>query len=417
MRLLLAMTTALLALTAATATAAPVAVEAETLTLPSGSGQVVPGGLKIWSTATASGSFTSRATRRITVRARGEQCAGAPRMTVSVDGRVALDVNVTATSWTDYAADLALNDGSHSLTVRFANDYRSASCDRNLLVDRVTLTSIAARPLPGAALYVDPASHANAKIAAQPQAFWLGGWSGDVRTAAGSIVSAAAAAGRVPTLVAYDIPQRDCGSFSAGGQGSADAYRTWIRAFAAGIAGRRAIVVLEPDAIAGLDCLNTTDRATRLSLLADAVRVLAASANTIVYLDGGHDAWQPVATMASRLAQAGIADAQGFALNVSNFRAQAGLVAYGQQLAAAIGVAHFVIDTSRNGLGPSPDGQWCNPPGRALGSKPGTPGDHRLDWNLWVKRPGESDGPCNGGPAAGVYWPAYADGLASRAAW
>jgi hypothetical protein len=417
MRLLLAMTTALLALTAATATAAPVAVEAETLTLPSGSGQVVPGGLKIWSTATASGSFSSRATRRITVRARGEQCAGAPRMTVSVDGRVALDVNVTATSWTDYAADLALNDGSHSLTVRFANDYRSASCDRNLLVDRVTLTSIAARPLPGAALYVDPASHANAKIAAQPQAFWLGGWSGDVRTAAGNIVSAAAAAGRVPTLVAYDIPQRDCGSFSAGGQGSADAYRTWIRAFAAGIAGRRAIVVLEPDAIAGLDCLNTTDRATRLSLLADAVRVLAASANTIVYLDGGHDAWQPVATMASRLAQAGIADAQGFALNVSNFRAQAGLVAYGQQLAAAIGVAHFVIDTSRNGLGPSPDGQWCNPPGRALGSKPGTPGDHRLDWNLWVKRPGESDGPCNGGPAAGVYWPAYADGLASRAAW
>jgi hypothetical protein len=417
MRLLLAMTTALLALTAATATAAPVAVEAETLTLPSGSGQVVPGGLKIWSTATASGSFTSRATRRITVRARGEQCAGAPRMTVSVDGRVALDVNVTATSWTDHAADLALNDGSHSLTVRFANDYRSASCDRNLLVDRVTLTSIAARPLPGAALYVDPASHANAKIAAQPQAFWLGGWSGDVRTAAGNVVSAAAAAGRVPTLVAYDIPQRDCGSFSAGGQGSADAYRTWIRAFAAGIAGRRAIVVLEPDAIAGLDCLNTTDRATRLSLLADAVRVLAASANTIVYLDGGHDAWQPVATMASRLAQAGIADAQGFALNVSNFRAQAGLVAYGQQLAAAIGVAHFVIDTSRNGLGPSPDGQWCNPPGRALGSKPGTPGDHRLDWNLWVKRPGESDGPCNGGPAAGVYWPAYADGLASRAAW
>jgi hypothetical protein len=417
MKLLLAMTTALLALTAATATAAPVAVEAETLTLPSGSGQVVPGALKIWSTATASGSFTSRATRRITVRARGEQCAGAPRMIVSADGRVALDVNVTATSWTDYAADLALNDGSHSLTVRFANDYRSASCDRNLLVDRVTLTSIAARPLPGAALYVDPASHANAKIAAQPQAFWLGGWSGDVRAAVGNIVSAAAAAGRVPALVAYDIPQRDCGSFSAGGQGSADAYRTWIRAFAAGIAGRRAIVVLEPDAIAGLDCLNATDRATRLSLLADAVRVLAASANTIVYLDGGHDAWQPVATMASRLAQAGIADAQGFALNVSNFRAQAGLVAYGQQLAAAIGVAHFVIDTSRNGLGPSPDGQWCNPPGRALGSKPGTPGDHRLDWNLWVKRPGESDGPCNGGPAAGVYWPAYADGLASRAAW
>jgi endoglucanase len=221
----------------------------------------------------------------------------------------------------------------------------------------------------------------------------------------------------VPALVAYDIPQRDCGSYSAGGSTSADAYRSWIRAFAAGIGSRRAIVVLEPDSIAGLDCLSAADRSTRMALLADAAHVLAANANTYVYLDGGHDAWQPVSVMASRLAQAGMADSQGFALNVSNFRAQDGLVRYGQQLAAAIGVAHFVIDTSRNGLGPSPDGQWCNPPGRALGARPGTPSDFRLDWNLWIKRPGESDGTCNGGPPAGAFWPAYADGLALRAAW
>jgi endoglucanase len=411
--------TAIIALliTASGATAAPVTIEAETLSLPTGSGQVVTGGLEIWSTATASGSVTSRATRRITVRARGEQCDGAPRMIVSVDGRVALDTLVSSTTWTDFAADLSLADGAHTLTVRFDNDYRSATCDRNLFVDSIALTSVAARPLPGAALYVDPSSPANAKIASQPQAFWFGGWSGDVHAAVDNVVSAAAAAGRVPALVAYNIPQRDCGSYSAGGSSSADAYHTWIRAFAAGIGTRRAIVVVEPDAIAGLDCLNTTDRQTRLALLADAVRVLAASPNTVVYIDGGHDAWQPVSVMAARLAQAGMPDAQGFALNVSNFRAQAGLVTYGQQLAAAIGVAHFVIDTSRNGLGPSPDGEWCNPPGRALGAKPGTPSDRRLDWNLWVKRPGESDGPCNGGPAAGVYWPAYADGLAQRAAW
>jgi endoglucanase len=423
----------LLLLTTSSATAASVSQEAETLSLPSGTGQVVAdssasGGraLKIWSTATASGSVTSRATRRISVRARGEQCDGAPRMIVAVDGRTAVDAKVGSTGWSDFAADLSLDDGSHTLTVRFDNDARTASCDRNLLVDRVQLTSVAARPLPGAGLYVDPSSQARAhsstdpliaKIADQPQAFWLGDWSGDVRTAVNSVVSAAAAAGRVPALVAYDIPQRDCGAWSAGGSASADAYRSWIRAFAAGIGTRRAIVVVEPDALAGMDCLNTTDRQTRLALLADAVRVLAANANTVVYLDGGHDGWQPVSVMASRLAQAGVADAQGFALNVSNFRAQAGLVTYGQQLAAAIGVAHFVIDTSRNGLGPAPDGQWCNPSGRALGAKPGMPSDYRLDWNLWVKRPGESDGACNGGPAAGVFWPSYADGLAQRAAW
>jgi endoglucanase len=430
-----------LAATAAPALAAPVSLEAETLTQPSGSGQIVSdagasGGraLEIWSTATASGTVTSRATRRITVRARGQLCDGAPRMVVAVDGRTALDVQVGATSWTDYAADLPLADGAHTLTVRFANDYLRTGCDRNLFVDRVQLTSVAARPLPGARLYVDPntgaAAQANQwrtsdpadaalldKIATQPQAAWFGDWSGDVRSAVSAYVSAAAAAGGVPQLVAYDIPERDCGSYSSGGATSADAYRTWIRAVAAGIGARPAIVVLEPDALAGIGCLSVADQQTRYALLADAVRVLAANPTTYVYLDAGHDAWQPVSTMAQRLQQAGVADAQGFALNVSNFRAQSGLVSYGQAIASALGVAHFVIDTSRNGLGPAPDGSWCNPPGRALGARPGSPSDFRLDWDLWVKRPGESDGPCNGGPAAGVFWPDYALGLAQRAAY
>lgn len=158
---------------------------------------------------------------------------------------------------------------------------------------------------------------------------------------------------RVPVVVPYNIPQRDCRGLSAGGAGSASAYKTWIRAFAAGIGTRRAIVVVEPDAVAGLDCLSSSDRSTRLSLLADASRVLGALPGSVVYLDGGHDAWQSVSVMASRLRAAGIADAQGFALSVSNFRASGGLVSYGQSLAAAIGVAHFVIDTSHNGLGPA----------------------------------------------------------------
>src|SRR5207244_22510 len=143
------------------------------------------------------------------------------RMIVSVDGKPALDVKVGSTAWSDYAADLPLSDGAHALTVRFDNDAVTTTCDRNLLVDRVQLTSVAARPLPGAALYVDPSSQAQpfagadpliAKISGQPQAFWFGGWSGDVRTAVDSVVSAASVAGRVAALVAYDIPQRDCGS-------------------------------------------------------------------------------------------------------------------------------------------------------------------------------------------------------------
>ena len=77
------------------------------------------------------------------------------------------------------------------------------------------------------------------------------------------------------------------------------------------------------------------------------------------------------------------------------------------------GATHFVIDTSRNGLGPwqypstyPSDGvaqDWCNPPGRGLGTRPtASTGVPLLDAYLWIKVPGESDGSCNRGGASNV---------------
>jgi cellulase/cellobiase CelA1 len=43
-------------------------------------------------------------------------------------------------------------------------------------------------------------------------------------------------------------------------------------------------------------------------------------------------------------------------------------------------------------------------------------GPQRLSY-FWIKRPGESDGTCNGGPPAGQWWADYALGLAQRAAY
>jgi endoglucanase len=107
--------------------------------------------------------------------------------------------------------------------------------------------------------------------------------------------------------------------------------------------------------------------------------------------------------------------AQGFSLNVSNFNATSDEVAYGESISARIGGKHFVIDTSRNGNGS--DGQSCNPPGRALGTPPtAATGYPLVDAFLWIKIPGESDGPCQGGPPAGTWWPAYALELAEDAA-
>jgi endoglucanase len=113
--------------------------------------------------------------------------------------------------------------------------------------------------------------------------------------------------------------------------------------------------------------------------------------------------------MAVRLKRNGVKDADGFFLNVSNFRGDGELIRYGNDISKRVGGKHFVIDTSRNGQGPwtPPSGRytdaqdWCNPPGRGLGDRPTTKstGSPLLDAKLWVKVPGESDGSCTRGTA------------------
>lgn len=256
------------------------------------------------------------------------------------------------------------------------------------------------------------------KVAAQPQAMWIGNWNVNVTSDVNNMTTTVAATGAVPVFVAYNIPQRDCGGLSGGTSVVASQYKTWIAGFAKGIGARRAVVILEPDALAAMDCLSATDQQTRLSLLAYAVATFRNLGATSVYIDAGHPGWQSAATMASRLAKANVGNATGFSLNVSNFITDASNVTYGHQLSSLIGNKHFIIDSGRNGLGPTPDAQWCNPAGRALGTRPTTQtGIAGLDAFLWVKTPGESDGACNGGPAPGAWWPDYALGLAQRAAF
>ena len=289
-------------------------------------------------------------------------------------------------------------------------------------------------PFAGARLWVDPDSNAATdaarledsdpdrsrllrRIASRSQAIWLGDWTRNPRAEAGRQVTRIAARRSLPVFVGYNIPLRDCGSYSAGGATSAAAYRRWIRGLAAGIGRRRAVVILEPDALPGIDCLTSGQRSERLGLLSYAVRALEARPRTAVYIDAGHSAWQPAAEMGRRLRRAGVARARGFSLNVSNFGTTGSQVRYGRGVSRAAGGQRFVIDTSRNGRGPAPAGEWCNPAGRALGAPPRTRRlpSRLVDALLWVKRPGESDGPCNGGPPSGRWWRDYALGLAQQA--
>jgi len=224
-------------------------------------------------------------------------------------------------------------------------------------------------------------------------------------------------------------------------------------------------------------------------------RLRQADPDALVYLDAGHSAWHSVGDIASRLDQAGVRNLQGFSLNVSNYQPTPQLAQYGTWIAKCLyyannpaeggwrlghydycasqyypatatdystwhltdewyaanvdsaanpptsnsQLAHFVIDTSRNGQGPwtptvtSPDPQtWCNPPGRGLGLRPtANTGVPLVDAYLWIKTPGQSDGQCNrnipgstadpewGGitdPAAGAWFPQQALQLARLAA-
>jgi endoglucanase len=299
-----------------------------------------------------------------------------------------------------------------------------------------TASGIPPSPFEGRSLFVDPGSNAAQdadalastdparadalrKIATRSQADWFGDWNAvsTVQRDVANRIATITQAGAYPVLVAYDIPLRDCGSYSGGGAASADAYRAWISAFRAGIGSTPAAVILEPDALAQLDCLSATNRTARLKLLKEATLKLASGGNVAVYIDAGHAGWIPADVMAQRLASAGVAAARGFSLNVSNFGFTADQINYGSAIAPTIGWKRFVVDTSRNGLGPATGEEaWCNPTGRALGPVPtAATGSALVDAYLWIKHPGESDGTCAGGPAAGTWWRDYAVGLAQRA--
>ncbi|WP_328347851.1 glycoside hydrolase family 6 protein [Streptomyces violaceus] len=257
------------------------------------------------------------------------------------------------------------------------------------------------------------------RIAGRPAAVWFADYAPDTLTArVAAVASGGAAQGRVPVVVPYAIPGRDCGGYSEGGAPDLDAYDAWVDRFAAGLGSGEVIVVLEPDSVAQAECLSAGERADRFASLARAGRVLkAANPRARVYYDAGHSGWNPPGKQAAWLRQAGAASPEssdGIFSNVSNFHTTADEVAYDRRVLDALGgraSLGAVIDTSRNGNGAPADGEWCDPSGRKLGRTPtlGT-GEARIDAYLWVKLPGESDG-CKGRP--GTFTASYAYDLAS----
>lgn len=148
------------------------ALEGETMRLPWG-GRVISdvdasGGraLGIWSNISAQATVSLPAGRELVVRARGDQCEGAPRMTVSIDGLRVLDRSVPERVWTDVRVPIDLAAGRHDVKVAFTNDRLTKACDRNLFVDSLDIAPSVADPFAGAALFVDPDSRARRQVEA-----------------------------------------------------------------------------------------------------------------------------------------------------------------------------------------------------------------------------------------------------------
>ena len=298
-----------------------------------------------------------------------------------------------------------------------------------ITVFSVLLTGGRSDPFSGQKLYVWPDSTAAKAVssassdeersafqslASTPAAIWITPEQHGVSTVqsfVSDITTAAAVDDALPVLVVYGIPNRDCGGGVSGGQSAGGTsvadYPTWVGAIAAGIGDKPAVVILEPDSLSLIsNCDNQQERVTEIGQAIDALQ----GKNTTIYLDGGHSSWHTPQDQANYLNAAGVSRVRGFASNVSNFNTTADELAYDEQVSALTGGAAFVIDTSRNGNGSN--GEWCNPAGRHIGSAPTATSDMpHHDANLWVKTPGESDGECNGGPAAGQWWPEQAVGL------
>ncbi len=313
------------------------------------------------------------------------------------------------TAWTGF-----VTNGTVSRSMFHTNQQRYFKLERSTnLLDRFKLF---VDPYSAAKAQVDawtnsrPADAAMLNRVATNSAFrWLSR-EPDVEIIVSNQIYMAEQSGSVACFVVFDLPLT--------GETNWLRFLDWMSDIRDGIGSKPAIVVLEPNSIAGMIDLDPTLQEERVIGLKRAISLLRQLPECIVYLDGGHPDWKPVTEMTDALKRVGIENAHGFALNTANFVENSRLIQYGTELSQNLNNIHFIVDTSRNGRGPASNGEWCNPPDRALGSRPTVNIMYPLiDGAFWIKPPGESDGTCNGGPSAGTFWPEYALGLAQRALW
>ncbi|KAG2773206.1 hypothetical protein PC129_g14931 [Phytophthora cactorum] len=216
------------------------------------------------------------------------------------------------------------------------------------------------------------------------------------------------------SIVVYGIPNKDCaaGLSSGGSVKSTDDYKAFLKELTDAVGDRKVLYVVEPDALG----LLTQDggcggSAGYLDNLKVAVAALSANANAELYIDIGYwilaypDSASKVATAMKDIGTSGRVN--GVTINTSNYRSNDECAGYCTNFQTAMGSTDMkcIVDTSRNYNG-SPTSDWCNVPTAGIGKPPTSEtGVSNVDYFMWIKPPGESDGKCpTGGTSAGSFY-------------
>ncbi|OQR99586.1 glycoside hydrolase [Achlya hypogyna] len=225
----------------------------------------------------------------------------------------------------------------------------------------------------------------------------------------------------LPVIVVYGLPHKDCkaGESNMGSNKDGDMYAAWIQQLSDLVANRPVIYIMEPDAVGLALAEDCAKKNGYLDNMAKAIPVLSENNNSLLYVDVGY--WMMETAYNQTLVKETLKQfsstgrVNGIALDTSNYRLTSEMETLCEDFGAITNNEYkCVIDTSRNYRGPKAGtGEWCNSRYAALGvpSTNNTAND-AIDYFLWLKTPGESDGTCvsqgsdslKGGPAAGAFF-------------
>ncbi|KAG3107887.1 hypothetical protein PI124_g9895 [Phytophthora idaei] len=245
---------------------------------------------------------------------------------------------------------------------------------------------------------------------------------GDYAQTAADLVSSCPEDSRI-SIVVYGLPNKDCASKeSAVGSTvqSVSDYVTFLNTLTSTIGKRKVLYILEPDAIGLLaDTTGCGQSAGYLANLKTAIGLLSQNENAEIYLDVGYWTLEYPATstgvtdIVKQLLTAG-SKVKGISLNTSNYQSNSKLSTLCSSFQSAIGSTdlHCIFDTSRNKNGGPSSNEWCNVKTAGIGALPtDQTGMSNVDYFIWAKPPGDSDGTCDGrtsdsmqGPGAGVFF-------------